>query len=152
MYAKVLIEYKVKSLDRVWTYKIPESLDILVGNKVLVPFGKNKLNGIVLEINDKSNVDSVKEIIDVVDKEIVLSDELLKLGKKISEDAVTSLMSVYQAMMPSSLKIKNANNINFQLYLEYVILNKKKDEVQDFIKNNKRNTAQINILNKLLSG
>ena len=41
MYAEVLIEYKVKSLDRSFTYEVPERLrDIIqVGMKVSVPFG-----------------------------------------------------------------------------------------------------------------
>lgn len=150
MYAKVLIEYKVKTLDRVWTYKIPESLNIMVGNKVLVPFGKMILNGIVLEISNKSDVDT-KEIIDVIDQDIVLSDELLELGKKISEDTVSSLMSVYQAMMPSSLKIKS-NNSNYQLYKELIVLNKDKSIIEEYINTNKRSKVQNEILNKLLNG
>jgi primosomal protein N' len=44
MYAKVLIEYEVKSLDHVFTYIIPEKLkNIHIGMKVKVFFG-NKLS------------------------------------------------------------------------------------------------------------
>ena len=151
MYAKVLIEYKVKSLDKVWTYKIPQSLNVLVGNKVLVPFGNNKLNGLVLEIVNYTDVEDVKEIIDIVDRDIILSDELLKLGKKISDDTISSLMSVYQAMMPSSLKIKTQTS-NYQLYDEFVVLNKEENQIKEYIENNKRSKVQNNILNSLLNG
>lgn len=151
MYAKVLIEYKVKSLDKVWTYKIPQSINVLVGNKVLVPFGNNKLNGIVLEIVNYTDVEDVKEIIDIVDRDIILSDELLKLGEKISDDTISSLMSVYQAMMPSSLKIKTQTS-NYQLYDEFVVLNKEENQIKEYIENNKRSKVQNNILNSLLNG
>ena len=151
MYAKVLIEYKIKSLDKVWTYKIPQSLNVLVGNKVLVPFGNTKLNGIVLEIVDYADLEEVKEIIDIVDNDIILSDELLELGKKISDETISSLMSVYQAMMPSSLKIKTKTS-NYQLYDEFIVLNKEKNIIDGYIENNKRSKVQNKILKDLLSG
>jgi len=44
MYAKVLIQYKVKSLDRMFTYKIPSTLNLVVGSKVKVPFGNVCVN------------------------------------------------------------------------------------------------------------
>ena len=47
MYAEVLIEYSAKSIDKTFTYIIPENLiSILkVGMKVIIPFGKkNKVN------------------------------------------------------------------------------------------------------------
>ena len=59
MYAKVLTQYKVKSLDKVWTYKIPENLKVLVGSKVKIPFGKVILNGIVLEITNECEIEEV---------------------------------------------------------------------------------------------
>ena len=50
MYAKVLIEYKVKSLDRTFTYKVPEHLEDIIkkGMKVIVPFGNSDktINGL----------------------------------------------------------------------------------------------------------
>ena len=149
MYASVLIEYKVKSLDRVFTYVIPESLNVCVGCKVKVPFGNQTLNGIVMEIKNCTDVTDLKEIIDVVESELILNDELLELGKYIKENNVTSLMSVYQAMLPSSLKIKTIDT-NYQLYDEYVVLNKSVLEVKEFIKNNKRGKVQNGILERVL--
>ena len=67
MYAKVLIQYGVKSLDRTFTYRVPDDLkDIIdVGMKVYVPFGYQKINGFVLELIDKTDVEDTKDIIDV---------------------------------------------------------------------------------------
>ena len=55
MYASILIQHKVKSLDHTFTYHIPDSLidKLDVGMKVYVPFGSSKINGIVLDIFDK---------------------------------------------------------------------------------------------------
>lgn len=151
MYAKVLIQYKVKSLDRMFTYKIPSTLNLVVGSKVKVPFGNVCVNGIVMEIVDECEIDDIKDVLEVVDSDLVLSDELIKLGKKLSEDNICSLMSVYQAMMPSSLKIKDIKS-NYQLYDEYIVLNKEKDVIDKYILNNKRSKVQNDILIRLLNG
>ena len=42
MYADVIVEYGVKSLDRTFTYLIPEKFKnkLKIGMKVVVPFGR----------------------------------------------------------------------------------------------------------------
>ena len=84
MYAKVIIEYPVKSLDQYFTYIVPNKLQdvIKVGMKVLVPFGHKLVNGFVLELTNISNLDvDLKEINSIVDSELILSSELIELGK-----------------------------------------------------------------------
>ena len=50
MYANVIIEYPVKSLNKMFIYKVPEKLQdvIQVGMKVYVPFGKSEVFGFVM--------------------------------------------------------------------------------------------------------
>ena len=54
MIAEVLVELKLKNTDKTYSYKIPSKLkdSIQVGMRVLVPFGKQKLEGFVLKITD----------------------------------------------------------------------------------------------------
>ena len=58
MYAEVLIEYGVKTLDKTFTYIIPEHLksELQIGMKVIVPFGKKTINGFVTNIKDNITV------------------------------------------------------------------------------------------------
>ena len=85
MYVKVLIETRVKSNDMTFTYHVPSNLDInLVGKRVLVPFNNRTLEGFVLEYTKYNDEYEVKDIISVVDKEIVLNEELISLGKFMS--------------------------------------------------------------------
>lgn len=148
MYALVLLEYKVKTLDRVFTYKIPNNLKVIVGSKVKVPFSNATIYGIVTDIVNDTTLDNIKEIISVDD--FSLNKELLELGKYLKENTIASLMSIYQAMLPSSLKIRE-NKSNYQIYDEFILLNKSKDEIKEFIKNNKRGKVQNEILSKLLN-
>ena len=84
MYADVLVELKAKGIDQTFTYKIPNQIlsTIQVGVRVLVPFGKQELEGFVLKINSDYEGDfQLKEIIKQIDEQTVLNEEMLELGK-----------------------------------------------------------------------
>ena len=141
MVCEVLVELKSKNIDKTFTYIIPDKFKDKVkeGIRVLVPFGKQKLEGFVLNISDNLPEYSLKEIIDLIDLEPVLNNELLDLGKYISKKTLCNLITVYQAMLPVALKAKNGKIIN-KKFDTYVVINN-----DDFsaIKSNK----QLEILN-----
>ena len=115
MYIKVLVELSAFNIDKTFTYHVNELLkdNIKVGIRVLVPFNNQKLEGFVLEILDNIEEDyDIKDIIDVIDDEVILTDELLDLGKFVSETTLSTLISAYQVMLPSALKARNGRNIS----------------------------------------
>ena len=70
MYINVLVELKAKKLDKTFTYSVPSSLvdNIEVGKRVLVPFGRQKLEGFILSICNESDFSyEIKDIISVID-------------------------------------------------------------------------------------
>ena len=151
MYADVLVEYGAKALDRTFTYIIPKELkgSIKVGIKVIVPFGNTTINGFVIKIKEISETTNLKEIIEIPKQNFILNEELLSLGKYIKETTLCSLISAYQCMLPSSMKVKTIKS-NYQKYQEYLkIINK--DKVLDYINNNKKAVKQIELLKRLLN-
>ncbi len=152
MYAEIIIEYPVKSLDKMFTYIIPSNIMelVCVGMKVLVPFGKNTVNGFILKIKEENSSEyELKEIIDIVDKELILSEELLKLGSFMQEKTLCTRISAYQAMLPSSYKAKT-NKTNYNIYTEYILLNKDIEYIKKYIEENKRSKKQNEILLNLI--
>ncbi len=142
MYAEVLVEIKAKALDKTFTYKIPDGTNLEVGMRVLVPFGKRKLEGFVLKINNSGDFDyEIKEIISVIDDKPVINSEMLKLGEYISKKTLSPLICAYQTMLPRALKAKNGFNVN-KKYVSYLVINKdgsdlktdKQKEVYNFVK------------------
>lgn len=113
MVVGVLVELSNKNIDRVFDYLVDPSLvnDIKVGIRVLVPFGYQKLEGFVVCIKDSSDI-QLKKIISIVDREVVLDEELLKLGKIMQEKTLSTLISCYQVMLPKALKAKNGTVIS----------------------------------------
>lgn len=124
MYADVLVELKAKQIDKTFTYLIPNNFKdkVNIGIRVIVPFGKQKLEGFVLNVTDKKEIDyEVKEIIDVVDEEPVLNGEMLELGKYISKKTLCNLISAYQTMLPAALKAHKDFIVN-KKYISYIKL------------------------------
>jgi len=144
LYADVLVELKAKQIDKTFTYLVPENLStkVEIGKRVLVPFGKQKLEGFVLNIEKDKKIDyEVKEIIEVIDDNPVLNSEMLSLGKYISKKTLCNLISAYQTMLPAALKAHNNFNVNkkFITYIklidfEYIPKNDNQKEIIELLK------------------
>lgn len=148
MYANVLVQYGVKSLDHTFTYRIPDNLlgIVSVGVKVNVPFGKQNINGFVLSISNEVPLTEVKDIKDVVTKELKLNDEMLDLGRHIKELTLCSLISAYQTMLPTSMKVSNAKE-DYNKYEVMVEIACSDGKINEFIFNNlKKAKKQVELL------
>ncbi len=121
MVVGVLVQISNKSVDRIFDYVVPNELlkDIRLGIRVEVPFGRQTLEGFVLEIKDSSNFDKLKSIISIRDLDIVLNSELLELGKKIQQQTLSPLICCYQVMLPKALKAKRGRNIGIKFDTYY---------------------------------
>lgn len=143
----VLVELSNKNIDKVFDYKVPEDLetDIKIGIRVEVPFGKQVLDGFVLEIKENESIGyKLREIIRIKDKEIVLNTELLELGKIMQENTLATLISCYQVMLPKGLKASNGTVVSKRYDIFYRVndsfagkLTGKQEEIVSFIKENK---------------
>ena len=152
MIASVLIEYSVKSLDKTFDYIVKEELlsDIKIGQKVLVPFGNTIVEGFVMSLSNKfdENIE-YKEVYEIVEKVFCLNEELLSLGKEISEKTLSTKISAYQAMFPKALKAKS--KVNMGIVTEtYCFLNKNID-IDEYVNTHSRNKKEIEIINFLLT-
>lgn len=146
MFASVLVQYGVKVLDKTFTYKIPDGMIVSIGNKVRIPFANKIIQGIVINITN-DNYQDAKEIISVVNPEISLNKELIELGKYMKDITFSTLIKCYQTMLPTSLKVNKTNSLD--KYDEYLVINRNLDEINEYINNNKRYKAQIEILDSI---
>ena len=166
MIIKVLVEISHKKIDKTFYYLVNESLKdkIKIGIRVLVPFATMKLEGFVLEVVDNyDDVYDLKEIIDVLDEDVILNKELLELGKYISQTTMSTLISSYQVMLPKALKAKAGSNVSEKIdcYVEIndinnktftdkqlIIINLLKDKKRILYKDLKKVNTSVNTLIK----
>ena len=162
MVCECLVELEHVFIDKTFTYKInKEQLPLLkVGMRVVVPFGKQTLEGFVLKIYENKDVsleNKLKEIISIVDTYPILNEELLTLGKYISKTTLCSLMTSYQAMLPKAFKAKKKVNmtpkydtyicIKYGMYNNDIKFHASQEKILELLKENKK--VKKEVLNKI---
>ena len=149
MIVGVLVEITSKSVDRVFDYLVPSKLESLieVGKRVKVPFGNRTLVGFILDIKTTSDIESLKEIEEVIDDEVILNKELLELGQYLHKTTLASLISCYQVMFPKALKASIKSNVNKKYRKVYYLndfSNKKITEKQQEVINLFKDKDKLN--------
>lgn len=145
MIVGVLVELSNKKIDRIFDYKVENSLidSIKIGIRVEVPFGHQVLEGFILEIKKDSDVTNLKSITRIVDQDIILNQELIELGKTIQEKTLSTLISCYQVMLPKALKAKKGATVN----KKYDIYYRLSENVEGHF-----NKTQQDIINRCMAG
>lgn len=103
LYAKILLNLPIEGP---FDYEVPERLakDIMPGERAWVNFGPRRLVGYIVDISSTTDIAKTKPILEIIDKEPILSDEMLKLTKQISEHYLCTWGEAMDAAVPSSLK------------------------------------------------
>ena len=113
-YAKIIINISHESVDRPFTYIIPEALKevIFVGTGVMVPFGQgNKLKqGFVLELTDETDVplEKLKEIDSLVKNGIDLEDNRIRLAYWLKRNYGSTMINALKTVLPVKQKVKES--------------------------------------------
>ena len=144
-FANIIIDQDAKALDREFVYKIPDDLDVTVGERVLVPFGARVLEGFVVDITDETDYDisKVKSIIRTVDGFAVIKKEMLALMHYMADNLHLKLASILRLFLPSEMrtgKVKELKVRFVRLKNEDITLPKnarKQAEIIEFLKEKK---------------
>ncbi len=133
-YAQVVFNI---SLDHVFSYKIPRELRGLVceGSRVLASFGKRFLTGIVVNLKDEVDFDNCKELTDVIDKEPLLSKEILELTHWISQYYLSSWGQAIHIALPKGTEEFSKERIflNQNFDFDSVQLTDRQNELKEII-------------------
>ena len=117
-FVQVCINTNVKSLDKLFTYKLPAALEhIEVGHRVIVPFGNMLKEGVVLEkvlqLDGAIELEKLKEVLDIVDEQPWFSREMLNTARNIAD--------YYLCSYPEALKLFLVGNTGIKAEKLYVL-------------------------------
>ncbi|WP_106768185.1 primosomal protein N' [Paenibacillus faecalis] len=108
--ARVIVDVPSKDTDRPFDYLIPDRLRpwIEVGSRVGVPFGHRTLQGFVVSLHPRPEMDyaKMKPIQEVLDFTPPLSPSLIKLSEWMKNRYACRQISALQSMLPTALKGK----------------------------------------------
>ncbi len=141
--AKVAVEKTVYSFDRLFDYGIPENMKtIKPGCRVLVPFGRGSKprQGIVMStgfLNEAEGVE-LKSIIRVLDKEPVMTEEMLKTAEFIKERCFCTYYEAVKAMLPAGINYKIQTLYTAVKNPRNGVLNIYEQQLYDFLSAQKR--------------
>ncbi len=94
-------------MDQSFTYAL-RGAEVEVGARVLVPFGGQKLMGVVVAVHENAPGEGidVKPVERVMDEEALLSDELMDLGRWVAGYYCAPLGEVLRGMMPLMAEVR----------------------------------------------
>lgn len=115
-YADLILPVPLQGL---FTYAIPEGMNVGVGMRVLVTFGRSKTYlGIVARIHDvKPEGYQVKPITQVMDQEPIVTEQQLKLWQWISDYYLSPIGEVYKAALPAGLKAEDGYKAKTETFI-----------------------------------
>ena len=104
--ASVAVENTTYSFDKLFDYSIGENLlpEVKVGKRVMVPFGSGnrKRQAMVMSVKN-GNCEKLKSIISVLDKESVLTEEMVKLVCFMKERYFCTYYDAVKTMLPAGI-------------------------------------------------
>lgn len=103
---------------REFTYSVPESLleNVRVGKRVIVPFGKRKIVGFIMSVEKGAPVKGIREIIKIVDSQIILDEKMLEFGEWLSSEYIVPIGEVLHAMLPFGGDLSSVSNSKEEIH------------------------------------
>ena len=96
-----------------FTYAVPKDVDLTIGQRVVVQFGKRKLyTAIVLKVHDEKPKEyEAKELLAVLHENPIVNEKQLQFWKWIADYYMCNLGDVMHAALPSSFKLASESKV-----------------------------------------
>lgn len=134
--AKIALQGTTATFDKLYSYLIPQTFDLKVGCRVIVPFGKGniKKQGMVFEITE-DEIDKLKPISSVLDSNPILNQESLKLCEYLRDTAFCTYYDAVSIMLPSGIthRLVNYYSANFD-FSSTSLLNDEELPIYEYLK------------------
>ncbi len=148
MIAEVIVDITASDVDKVFDYSIGD-LNVAVGNRVCVPFANRKIEGVVINIKETSQLpeSKIKKVFEVLDDFTVLTSETLQLVNYISNKYKVSKASAIRLFLPAEMRRGRVS----EKMVEFITLNTEIDfetVLKSIPKNAKNQIGALNEVNK----
>ncbi len=108
MYAQVIVDIAHAKIDRLFTYAVPEGMQLEEGQRVMVPFGKGnrQTEGFVCALKENADIESgyVKEIVRAIEPYPALLPDQMALARWIQSAYHCLFVDALRLMLPASVR------------------------------------------------
>lgn len=130
-------------VDREFTYIVPSELEgsAIVGTRVVVPFGRKYVTGLIVDHPESSHISGLKPIRDVLDAAPIVAPPLMRLARWIADYYFSPLGEVLKTANPGAFSKPSMRLVS----LAHAV------ESEASVENSPRRSKQTLILNLLRS-
>ena len=106
MYAEIIVDIASEQVDRVFTYAVPDTLEVRPGMRVRVPFGPREKEGFVIRLKEQADYDErkIKPILSALEPYPALLPELMDLAWEIRARCHCPLCEALRLMLPAEMR------------------------------------------------
>ncbi len=105
MIAEVIVDISTSEIDKIFDYIAPPELDLQVGDRVKVPFGRQHTEGFIVRMKEKADTTHpLKPITAKLDKFTAVLPEMIELMWKMSRENNLRLVDVLRLFIPAMMR------------------------------------------------
>ena len=106
MYAQVIVDIVHENVAHTFTYAVPEGLALTPGQRVAVPFGPRRLEGIVLALTETCELppEKVRPVLEALEPYPAVLPALIDLAQHMADDAHCPLAETLRLMLPAEMR------------------------------------------------
>lgn len=150
-YCEVIVEIAHENVAHLYTYTVPDGMDIRPGMRVLVPFGPRRVEGYVLRLKDDPGdvpPQKMRDVVKPLETYPALLPELMDLAYWLSAQTHCLLVEALRLMLPAEMRGGRVQVKNIQM----ARLNIPPNDLDDVVAAHNRAPRRIQILNALRDG
>lgn len=106
MIARVIVDITHSNVDKIFDYNIPDGMSVGKGARVLVPFGRQSVEGFVIDVATTTDcpIEKLKNVSNVLDPVPPLTDETIELAYFVAKKYHALMSEVLRLMIPSEMR------------------------------------------------
>lgn len=149
-YAQVIVDLSSEQVDRLFTYKIPEGLSLVPGQRVEVPFGRRSLEGFVIELSDTTELDEhiVRPVIRALESYPAILPDLIELAQWMRIKYHCNLVDGLRQMIPAQMRGGKVHEKTVSVARLIIA----PDEAENLIARNARAPRRQQVIRALMEG
>ncbi|MBQ3124702.1 MAG: primosomal protein N' [Clostridia bacterium] len=110
MYAEIVVNHPSRAVDRVFDYKIPDTLakKVRPGSRVIIPFSQNNAEreGFVLRVKEHTDAKRIKSIIGMASDEVAYRPDMVELIEYMHTRYLATYIELIHTLIPTGTGLK----------------------------------------------
>ena len=149
-YANVIVDISASDVDRLFTYSVPEDMELEPGCQVAVPFGPRTIEGFVVSLSDNCSLapEKVKPVKGLVRDYTVILPELVELALWMKSRYLCNLVDALRLMLPAEMRGARVREKTVRV----ASLAVSAADAEEYIAKNSRSKKQAEVLRALMEG